>query len=58
MDNKILNMKMTNFQTESRDMAIFCESPREKVVKLYFYCILIEIRKEFFDLIGWETVRT
>ena len=22
------------------------------------YCILIEIRNEFFDLIGWETVRT
>ena len=45
-------MKMTNFQPESRDMAIFCESPREKVVKLYFYCVLIEIRKEFFDPIG------
>ena len=26
MDNKILNMEMTNFQNESRDMAIFCKS--------------------------------
>ena len=24
----------------------------------YIYCILIEIRNKFFDLIGWETVRT
>ena len=27
MDNKILNMEMTNFQTESSDMAIFGKSP-------------------------------
>ena len=31
MDNKILNMKMTNFQPESRDMAIFGKSPCQKV---------------------------
>ena len=35
MDNKILNMEMTNFQPESRDMAIFSD---QKVVKLHLYC--------------------
>ena len=35
MDNKILNMEMTNFQPESRDMAIFGKSPWQKVVKLH-----------------------
>ena len=24
----------------------------------FYYCILIEIPNEFFDLIGWEAVRT
>ena len=38
MDNKILNMEMTNFQPESRDMAIFGKSPCQKVVKLHLYC--------------------
>ena len=38
MDNKILNMEMTNFQPESRDMAIFGKSPYQKVVKLHLYC--------------------
>ena len=39
MDNKILNMEMTNFQPESRDMAIFGKIPCEKVVKLHLlYC--------------------
>ena len=38
MDNKILNMKMTNFLPESRDMAIFDKSPCQKVVKLRLYC--------------------
>ena len=31
MDNKILNMKMTNFQPELRDMPIFGKSPFQKV---------------------------
>ena len=30
MDSKILNMKMTTFQPESRDMAIFGNSPCQK----------------------------
>ena len=30
IDNKILNMEMTNFQPESRDMAIFGKSPCQK----------------------------
>ena len=38
MANKILNMKMTKFQPESRDMAIFGKSPCQKVVKLHLYC--------------------
>ena len=38
MDNKISNMKMTNYQPESRDMAIFCKSTCQKVVKLHLYC--------------------
>ena len=37
MENKILNMKMTNFQPESRDMAIFSKSPSQKMVKLHLY---------------------
>ena len=36
---------------------IFCER-LEKVVLIVFYCILIEIWDELFDLIGWEAVRT
>ena len=31
-------MEMTNFQPESRDMAIFGKSPCQKVVKLHLYC--------------------
>ena len=31
MENKILNMKMTNFQPESRDMSIFGKSPHTKI---------------------------
>ena len=38
MDNKILNMEMTNFQPESSAMAIFGKSPCQKVVKLHLYC--------------------
>ena len=38
MDNKILNMEMTNFQSESRDMAIIGKSSCQKVVKLHLYC--------------------
>ena len=38
MNNKILCMEMTNFQPESRDMAIFGKSPSQKVVKLHLYC--------------------
>ena len=38
MDNKILDMEMTNFELESRDMAIFGKSPCQKVVKLHLYC--------------------
>ena len=38
MDKRILNMKMTNFQPESHDMAIFGNSPCQKVVKLHLYC--------------------
>ena len=38
MDNKILNMEMTNFQPESRDMAIFGKSLFQKLVKLHLYC--------------------
>ena len=38
MDNKILNMRMTNFQPESHAMAIFVKSPCQKVVKLHLYC--------------------
>ena len=38
LDNKYLNMEMTNFQPESSDMAIFGKSPCQKVVKLHLYC--------------------
>ena len=38
MDNNTLNMKMTNFQPESLDMAIFGKSPCQKVDKLHLYC--------------------
>ena len=38
MDNKILNMEMTNFQPELRDIAIFGKIPGQKVVKLHLYC--------------------
>ena len=38
MDNKILDMELTNFPPESRDMAIFGKSSRQKVVKLHLYC--------------------
>ena len=31
-------MEMTNFQPESRDMAISGKSPYQKVVKLHLYC--------------------
>ena len=42
MDNKILNMKMTNFQPESRDMAIFGKSP----FPMWSSCIYIAITFE------------
>ena len=35
--NKILNMEMTDFQPESRGMAIFGKYPCQKVVKLHLY---------------------
>ena len=38
MENKILNIKMTNFYPESHDMTISGKSPHQKVVKLHLYC--------------------
>ena len=37
MDHNIINVEMTNFLPESRDMAIFGKSPCQKVVKLPLY---------------------
>ena len=31
-------MEMTNFQPESRGMAIFGKSPGQKVARLHLYC--------------------
>ena len=38
MENKILNMKITNFCPDSLDMTVFGKSPCQKVVKLHSCC--------------------
>ena len=38
MKDKIVNMKMTNFYPESRDMTISAKGSCQEVVKLHLYC--------------------
>ena len=43
MDNKILNMKMTIFQPESRDMVIFGKSQCKKWSNCIYIAITFEV---------------
>ena len=43
MANKLLNMEMTNFQPELRDMAIFGKTPCQKLSKYIYIAITFEI---------------
>ena len=43
MENKILDKEMTNFQLESREMAIFGKSPCQKWSNCIYIAITFEI---------------